>query len=85
MGLIPGSCCPHYRQDAARRDAFQLAIGNGQIPPGWGLDDGAALHFRGTNPKTLLKAPGTVGATFVSADTRVVSPVELVQIELPSS
>ena len=85
LGLIPGSCCPHYGKEPARREAFQLAIGNGRIPPGWGLDDSAALHFRGTTPHALLKAAGTVGATFVSADTRSVSPVDLVQTELPSS
>ncbi len=84
LGVLPGSCCPHYGQDAARRDAFHLAIRDRQIPPGWGLDDGAALHFRGTNPRALLKIPGAVGATFVPNQPRSSSPVELVEIELPA-
>lgn len=84
LGVIPGSCCPHYAQDAARRDAFQRAIAAGEIPPGWGLDDGAAIHFRGREPHALLKIPGTAGATFVPGNAAGTSTVELVQIELPA-
>jgi len=47
---------------------------------GGSRDDGAALHFRGANPRALLKIPGTVGFTFVSAEARSNSPVELVEI-----
>jgi dipeptidase E len=84
LGVIRGSCCPHYGQDPSRRDAFQRAIRDHEIPAGWGLDDGAALHFRGTQPHALLKIPGTVGATFVSANGRQTSVAELPQIEVPA-
>jgi len=55
LGVIPGSCCPHYSQDQPRREAFGRAVAGGDIPPGWGLDAGAALHFRGHAPAALLK------------------------------
>ena len=38
---------------------------------GWGIDGGAALHFDGTVPRTLLKTEGATGARFVSADSSV--------------
>jgi peptidase E len=66
LGFLPGSCCPHFSQDSARREAFERAIHAREMVSGWGLDGGAALHFEGTAPRALLKIPGTVGATFVS-------------------
>jgi dipeptidase E len=84
LAFIPGSCCPHYSQDSARRDAFHRAVADGEIPAGWGVDDGAALHFKGTEPHAVLKIPGTLGATFVSHGTRGTQADELVQIELPA-
>jgi hypothetical protein len=36
------------------------------MPAGWGIDAGAALHFEGTAPRTLLKVPSTLGAAFCS-------------------
>ena len=44
LGLLPGSCAPHYDGDPARRPAFARMLANG-LPPGYGVDDGAALHF----------------------------------------
>ena len=44
LGLLPGSCAPHYDGDPARRPAFARMLADG-LPPGYGVDDGAALHF----------------------------------------
>lgn len=84
LGFLPGSCCPHYSQEPARRDAFHRAILDGEIPAGWGIDDRAAVHFRGTEPFAVLKIPGTLGAAFVSNDAREGRADELVQIEIPA-
>jgi peptidase E len=84
LALLPGSCCPHYTQEPARRDAFHRAIADGEIPPGWGIDDRAALHFRGNEPRALLKIPSTPGATFVSRVGSESRTEGLVQIELPA-
>ena len=47
LGLIDSSACPHY--DAGeRRSAYHKAIENGLLG-GYAADDGAALHFRGTD------------------------------------
>lgn len=44
-GLLPGSCCPHYDNQEARRPAYQRMVREGLIGPGYGISDGAALHF----------------------------------------
>jgi peptidase E len=47
MGLIPGSCCPHYDGEAQRRPTFQRLVGAGALADGYAADDGAALLFEG--------------------------------------
>jgi dipeptidase E len=44
LGLVPGTCAPHYDGDPERRPAFARMVKAG-LPPGYGVDDGAALHF----------------------------------------
>lgn len=48
LGLLPGSYCPHYDSEERRRPTFHRLVADGTIPPGWALDDGAALRFEGT-------------------------------------
>lgn len=45
LGLLPGSMCPHYDSEGERRPAYQAAIADGTLPPGWAVDDGAAALF----------------------------------------
>jgi dipeptidase E len=47
LGLLPGSACPHYDGEAERRPTYQRLIREG-LPGGYAADDGAALHFVGT-------------------------------------
>lgn len=47
LGFLPGSFCPHYDSEPSRRPTYQSAIVAG-LTPGWAADDGAALHFEGT-------------------------------------
>ena len=44
LGLVPGTCAPHYDGDPERRPAFARMLAAG-LPAGYGVDDGAALHF----------------------------------------
>ena len=43
LGLLPGTCAPHYDGDPERRPTFARLLAEG-LPPGYGIDDGAALH-----------------------------------------
>jgi peptidase E len=47
LGLLQGSCCPHYDGQAQRRPTFHRLISSGELTDGWAADDGAALVFEG--------------------------------------
>ncbi len=47
LGFLPGSFCPHYDSEPMRRPAYLGAVAAGLLS-GFGVDDGAALHFEGT-------------------------------------
>ncbi len=49
LGFLPGSFCPHYDSEAARRPTLRRLVGDGRLPDGWAADDGAAVHFVGTD------------------------------------
>jgi peptidase E len=47
LGLLGGSCCPHYDGEAQRRPAYHEFLRRGEVLPGYAIDDGAARHFLG--------------------------------------
>lgn len=47
LGFLPGSSCPHYDGEEARRPAYHRLVREG-LPPGYAADDGCGLLFRGT-------------------------------------
>ena len=46
LALLPGSHCPHYDTELARRPTYQGFVKDGILPSGYAADDGAALRFR---------------------------------------
>jgi peptidase E len=48
LGLVAGSCCPHYDGEEQRRPVYRRLVAAGELTPGWAADDGAALVFAGT-------------------------------------
>ncbi|WUD71324.1 peptidase E [Streptomyces sp. NBC_00510] len=59
LGLLPGSFCPHYDSEPARRPAFRAAVAVGELPGGWALDDGAAALFTdGGLTEAVAERPG---------------------------
>lgn len=44
MGFVRGSFCPHFDSEGERAPQFLNWIQEGDLPVGWGADDGAALH-----------------------------------------
>jgi dipeptidase E len=48
LGILPGSCCPHYDGNDQRRPVYRAAVDSGTLGPGYAADDYSALHFRGT-------------------------------------
>ncbi|MEA2413059.1 MAG: dipeptidase [Thermoleophilaceae bacterium] len=47
LGFLPGSACPHYDSQAARRPVYHEALANG-FPAGYAADEQVALRFDGT-------------------------------------
>ena len=45
LGFLPGSNCPHYDGEIARRPAYHQLLLEGSISQGYACDDGVALHF----------------------------------------
>ena len=62
LGLLPFSNCVHYDGEAARRDAFTAAIADGELRPGYGVEDGAALHFVGRELAEVVSSRPGAGA-----------------------
>jgi len=45
LGLLKGSCSPHWGGETHRRRDFHAMIRRGDVPAGYGVSDGAALVF----------------------------------------
>src|SRR5438067_4418543 len=45
LALVPGSFCPHYDGERDRRAAYRRFVGRGELPAGWGAEDGVAVLF----------------------------------------
>ncbi len=45
LGILDGSHCPHYHEEANRRAAYLDAIKNGTLSSGVAADDGVGLHY----------------------------------------
>jgi peptidase E len=72
LGLLPFSNCVHYEPDSARRRAYHDLIRAG-IRPGYAAEDGAALHFVGTElTRVVASRPDARGYRLDAAGKRVV-------------
>ena len=71
LGWFPGSFCPHAQQPG-RLDAYAASIYDTSLPPGWALDDGAALHFVDGRLVGAISASDT--ARVCAVDARGVHP-----------
>ena len=61
LGFLPGSACPHYDSEERRRPVYRELVDNG-FPSGYAADDGAALHFVGTELREVLASREGAGA-----------------------
>jgi dipeptidase E len=77
LGFLPGSHAPHYDGEPARRPEFHRVVAAG-MPGGWGIDDGAAIHFEGSEPvETVSSRPAARAYRVELVDGKVVeTPLE---------
>jgi dipeptidase E len=77
LGILPGSCCPHYDGEAARRPAYADLLRRGEIAAGYAIDDGAAIHFvNGSISRVVASRPGA-SAYRVAWDTESEAATEV--------
>jgi dipeptidase E len=55
LGLLPYSNCVHYDAEPARRAEYHRFVGDG-MRPGFAVEDGVALHFRGTSLERVVSS-----------------------------
>jgi peptidase E len=77
LGLLSGSCCPHYSNEPERRPAFHQRIACREIQPGIGIDDGAAVHFEGARAAKVVTARAGANAHAVSLANGLASEIPL--------
>ena len=64
LGLLPGSLSVHADGELARRPVYLEAVRTGALPPGWLVDDGAALIVRGAQPPRAVTARPGAGVAY---------------------
>jgi dipeptidase E len=49
LGLLPGSCCPHYDGEAQRRPSYHRLLASGEISTGVAIEDWTGVHYINTD------------------------------------
>jgi dipeptidase E len=62
LGIVAGSCCPHYSSEPERQQVFQQQISVRKMPNGIAIDDGVAVLIRPGQPPMAYSARDGVGA-----------------------
>jgi dipeptidase E len=77
LGLLPGSCCPHYDGEEQRRPLYTQLVAEGALAPGYAADDAAALVFEGTALSQVVSTAGGSTAYRVDASGEEALPTRL--------
>lgn len=56
MRFLEGSFCPHYDKRGELRKAYRKMISSGELDSGYGVQDGVALHYHGTEIKHVVSS-----------------------------
>jgi dipeptidase E len=70
IGLLEGTFIPHLHGEEQRLPLLRRLVGDGTIPPGYGVDDGAALVFRGLDLAEVVTSDPAAGAWWLEPDGR---------------
>jgi peptidase E len=78
LGLLPYGNGVHYDSEVQRRPLLHRLVADGTLPTAYATDDGAGLHYRGTElVEALTEIPGAAayrverGADGVAVETRI--------------
>lgn len=73
LALLSGSFCPHYDGEELRRPVYRRLVDDG-LPAGYAADDGAALHFVGTELRDVVASRS--GACAYRVEPGAETPIE---------
>ncbi len=65
LGFLEGSFCPHYDKRGELRKAYRKMISAGELDSGYGVQDGVALHYCGTDLRYVVSGAPDGKAFFV--------------------
>jgi dipeptidase E len=82
LGLLPGTCCPHYDGEPERRPALQRLVSRGAVPNAIALDDGAAAHFIGRTLSQVVSSRPNARAYHVRRRRSRVVEIALLVVQL---
>ncbi len=54
LGILKGSCCPHYDGEPTRKETYHAMIAAGKLPGGYAIDEATAIHFVGTEVHEVI-------------------------------
>lgn len=89
LGILSGSCCPHYDGESGRRASYHAMITGGELADGYAIDEGTGIHFKGTeihkivsvSPRIEAAAYRVTGAAGGTAEEKVLAAIRLVDYE----
>jgi dipeptidase E len=82
IGLLPWSNCVHYDAEPERRVEYRRFVGDGMCA-GYGADDGAALHFIGTELESVVTSRPAARAYHVEPAGETELPVRYLGARTP--
>jgi dipeptidase E len=87
LGLLPGSNSVHYHEEPERRPCFMEAVRAETAPPGFGVDDGVALLFAGTELVEAVSERPAAGAWWVegAGDSAIETPLPVRRLDSPAT
>ena len=60
LGFLKGSHCPHYDAEKDRRPLYLKLVGDGELKPGYAMDNNAGVYFEdNTVKRVVFSTPGS--------------------------
>ncbi|MEG0359972.1 MAG: Type 1 glutamine amidotransferase-like domain-containing protein, partial [Anaerorhabdus sp.] len=72
LGFLAGSVCPHCDSDEGRFEKYIEYIQREEIPSGYAIDDGVALHFENGQLIKAVKSKPNAKVLFISNESGVI-------------
>jgi dipeptidase E len=65
LGWLRGSFCPHFDSEPKRKPIYRRLIDSGELPGGYAVDDGVALHFVNEEFSSAVRARKNAAARHI--------------------